>query len=182
MSGSAVVTLLVSAALASCGGRASTPGARTAASTGEAVAHFSELTELIASPKAEVLARLGATRDDLEAGFAYEGLMGLSRVKGQTLPAWCFFRQGAVVMLYVGDEAWLAPHVGTDVLAALGPAEATLASRVGKGALMHVWPSRGLAVSMTRARDAIELLEVFPPTTLDTYRRDIWRDPGPFTK
>ena len=54
--------------------------------------------------------------------------------------------------------------------------------RVGKGALMHVWPSRGLAVSMTRARDAIELLEVFPPTTLDTYRRDIWRDPGPFTK
>ena len=182
MTGRAAVASLVLATLAGCGGRSLPDDARTTERGGTTLADFSELTRLATLPRSQVLAELGATADEPEGGYAYEGLTGVTRAQGRTLPAWCFFRGDATVMLYIGDEPWLARHVGADVLEAMGPADGTLASRAGKGARMHVWASRGIAVSVTRARDPVELLEVFPPTTFDTYRSEIWRDPGPFTK
>ena len=51
------------------------------------------------------------------------------------------------------------------------------ASRTGKRGVLEVHPERGFAFS--HQDDQVELAEVFPPTTLEAYERDISAEPAP---
>jgi hypothetical protein len=128
--------------------------------------------------RAEVAARFGLGDDAVVPGVAYEGLSPVDRL---STPAGHFFFQGdRQVMLYVPrailegtDPAALERELG-------GPPAAQLRSRTGADSSFRVWPDRGVAFATDG--HAVEVLEVFPPTTLERYRDEIWQDPGEFIR
>ena len=62
----------------------------------------------------------------------------------------------------------------------LGPPAATLRSRTGADSQLRVYPERGVAYATDGS--SVEILEVFPPTTLDRYQAEIYEDPGEFIR
>jgi hypothetical protein len=118
-------------------------------------------------------ARLEANPDARVApDVGYERLTGVDRVS--TGGRHHFFAGDELAVVYLPRAA----VGGTDaapLFEELGPGE-ELRSRTGKRSLMHVWPDRGLAVSVDED-GAVELAEVFPPTTLDGYRERIYDEP-----
>jgi hypothetical protein len=135
----------------------------------------------------ELLALRGVTRAGLEAqpdvtvasGVSYGALSGVDRVHAPAFsPAHFYFAGADLKLVYVPRTAvgdiraadWLE-RVGT------GP---QLQSRTGKRALLEVRPALGFAFS--HDEDAVELAEVFSPTTLAEYEREIYEDPGSFVR
>jgi hypothetical protein len=110
----------------------------------------------------------------------YEGLHGVRRLHNPDVhPGHFYFDGDRQVMLYVGRRA-LADEDPAALAGALGGPGEELPSRAGKSSVMHVYPSRGVAFSSDG--HAVELLEIFAPTTLDEYRARVWQDPGTFVK
>lgn len=137
---------------------------------------MSELDELLALRglgRAEVLARCGGEQAAVDV--AYERLAGVDRL---TTPAGHFFFRGQEqVMLYVPATA-LADIDPAALERELGEPAARLRSRAGGDSAFLVYPGRGVALS-TDGR-AVEILEIFPPRSLEQYVAEIWRDPGVF--
>jgi hypothetical protein len=137
-----------------------------------------ETLALRALSRSEVAARFGLGEDAVVPDVAYENLRPVDRL---STPAGHFFFQGdRQAMLYVPrsmlegtDPAALERGLG-------GPPAAQLPSRTGADSELRVWPDRGVAFA-TDGR-AVEVLEVFPPTTLERYRDEIWNDPGEFIR
>lgn len=126
----------------------------------------------------ELLKRLGASRDDVHPGVAYEGLKDVDRVHVEGAhPAHFYLRGDRVTMIYSGE-----PPVG-DVAAlqeALGGPGTELNSRAGKRAVLHAYPEQGIAFSVQD--DEVDFVEVFPPMALERYEAEVYRDPGPFVE
>lgn len=133
-----------------------------------------ELRELTLDDAAE---RFGLSDDDLDRGLRYEGLSELTLAhKPAAHPGYFYFDDGRLAMLYVE-----APGIDAAALQAeLGDPEATLRSRAGKGYVQRVYPERGIAYSSKG--DHVAFVEVFPPTSLERYEREIYEDPGEFTR
>jgi hypothetical protein len=118
------------------------------------------------------------TRQQLEAqpgssvdpDVGYEGIDGVDCV---TTPDGDFFFDGndLRVVYADGDGAAAAP-----LLEELGPGE-ELRSRAHKRSMLHVWADQGLAASVREGR--IDFVEVFPPTSLEAYRSEIYEEPEP---
>jgi len=110
----------------------------------------------------------------------YEGLQGVRRLHNADVhPGHFYFDGERQVMLYVGRRA-LAGEDPAEWERALGGPGEELPSRAGKSSVMHVYPDRGVAFSSDG--HAVELLEIFAPTTFDDYRARIYEDPGAFVK
>jgi hypothetical protein len=117
---------------------------------------------------------------DGEPGVRYERLRPVRRLHNAAVhPGHFYFDGNHQVMQYVGaaglegvDPAELERRLG-------GPGE-ILHSRAGKSSVMHVYADRGVAFSSDGHE--VELLELFPPTTFEDYRRRIYEDPGAFIK
>lgn len=132
-----------------------------------------ERLELRGLGRDEVRARLGG--EDAVPDVAYEQLAGVDRIS--TPAGHFFFRGDEQVMLYVPRSAMEDVAPG-ELEQELGEPAARLRSRAGGDSAFLVYPDRGVAFS-TDGR-AVEILEIFPPTTLERYVEEIWRDPGVF--
>lgn len=141
--------------------------------------YLEEWLTLRALSRDELVQRVGASRPDVAEGVAYQGLRPVDRVQlpGER-PAYAFFRGDELVMLYAGRGA-LKDISRASLEADLGDGH-ELRSRAGKRSLLHVYPDRGVAFSADG--DEVEFLEVFPPTTLERYESEIYREPGPFVE
>ena len=80
-----------------------------------------------------------------------------------------------MAVVYVsGRAAGASPDA---LLAELGEGE-TLPGAASAGSELHVYPDRGIAFS--HDADKLEMVEAFAPTTLDDYKRALYRDPPKF--
>jgi hypothetical protein len=139
-----------------------------------------ELDELLALRDLDrdgVRRRFGAV--DVADDVAYEQLRPVDCLSPQEFEGHFYFRGDHQVMLYVGRAALAGADLAA-VKAELGDPEAKLASRAGSESAFWVYPQRGVAFSTDGS--SVELLEVFPPTTLERYKSEIYEDPGEFIR
>jgi hypothetical protein len=139
---------------------------------------LAEARALLALPQDELLARLGASAEDIDDGYAYEGLQGLSVLfRPEAFPGRIYLRDGRPQVIYVsGDGGWTEAGLQAE----LGGPGAELRSRAGKTSTQHAYPEQGVAFSSDG--DEVAFIEVFPPRPLADYERDIYREPGPFIR
>ena len=136
-------------------------------------------THLSGASLDEVASATGADLTQRESVTGYQRLKDLD-VIDTTGGARIFLRDDDVVLIYVGE---IALPSGTDhdaLVKAAGSHGETLRSRQGKSALMHVVADRGVAWSEDGGE--VGFLELFPPTTIDRYRRTIYREPPKFKR
>jgi hypothetical protein len=136
-----------------------------------------ELVALRDLSRGQIAERFGLDDAGAARDVAYEGLGAVDRLS--TPAGHFFFRGDDLVMLYV-PRAALQDTDPSALERELGPPAAELRSRTGAESSMRVWPDRGVAFASDGG--AVEVLEVFPPTTLEHYRDEIWRDPGEFIR
>jgi hypothetical protein len=135
----------------------------------------------------ELLSLRELTRSRLEAepsatvdrDVAYGSLKGVDRVHAAGLsPAYFYFRGDDLKLVYVPRAAVSeAPAAAWRERVGSGP---QLRSRTGKRFVLEVRPALGFAFAHDDG--AVELAEVFEPTTLDDYEQRIYEDPGPFVR
>lgn len=136
-----------------------------------------ELLRLRDLDRAGVRERFGIA--NVAEDVRYEGLEDVDRLDPATLHAHFFFSGDRQVMLYLPGGALEDAHPAA-LEAELGPPAATLRSRTGERSAIHAYPERGIAFATDGER--VELLEVFPPKTLERYEAEIYRDPGEFIR
>ena len=124
--------------------------------------------------------RFGIGDDQVTRGVGYGSLSGLDRLDNlNAFPGYFFFRGSELVLLYLGRGA-LENADPAALERELGPPAATLRSRTGADSQLRVHPERGVAYATDGS--SVEILEVFPPTTLDRYQAEIYEDPGEFIR
>jgi hypothetical protein len=137
---------------------------------------------------ADLLALRELSRDELQARFGaletdsqvrYEGIERVDRLHSDEFPGHFYFRGDELRMLYVPRSALEDADLG-ELQRELGEPEVTLSSRTGEDSSLLVYPERGAAFATDGEK--VEILEVFPPTTLDGYRSEIYQDPGEFIR
>jgi hypothetical protein len=138
---------------------------------------------------ADLLALRGLSRDQLQArlgaleadpGVRYEGIEGVDRLHdAAAFPGHFYYRGDDQLMLYIPRSALKEADLG-ELRTALGEAAASLSSRTGEDSTVYVYPERGVAFATDG--EQVEILEIFPPTTLDAYESGIYKDPGEFIR
>jgi hypothetical protein len=140
-----------------------------------------ELADLLALrelSRDELQARLGPLEADPDV--AYEHITGVDRLHDPSaFPGHFYFRGDELLMLYVPRSA-LADASLEELRRELGEPAATLSSRTGEDSTLFVYPDRGVAFASDGEK--IEILEIFPPTTLDAYVAGVYNDPGDFIR
>ena len=140
-----------------------------------------ELADLLALrelSRDELQARLGALETDPDV--AYERIAGVDRLhEAGVFPGHFYFRGDEQQMLYIPRSALADTDLGA-LRGELGEPAATLSSRTGEDSTLYVYPRRGVAFASDG--DRVEIVEVFPPTTLDAYESGIYQDPGEFIR
>ena len=139
---------------------------------------LADLLALRGLSRADLQARLGALATD--PGVAYERLSGVDRLHDPAaFPGHFYYRGDDQQMLYVPRSALKDADLG-ELRSALGEPAATLSSRTGEDSTLYVYPERGVAFATDGA--TIEIVEIFPPTTLEAYVSAIYKDPGDFIR
>ena len=133
---------------------------------------FAELRDL---DRATLLDRVGRTEADVRRDVAYRGLEHVDTVTSQG--AHIYLRGDRVALIYGDDLSFESPSA-SEMQRALGGEGEMLASPASKRGVVHVYPEHGVAVS--EEDDHVQFIEVFPPTTLDRYRAEIYREPPRF--
>jgi hypothetical protein len=135
-----------------------------------------ELLALRELDRGAIVERLGASPEQITPDVSYGSLGHVDRLTAPGAhPAHFFFRGDELALIYVPEDA--LHGVTPDQLG--GPGE-RLRSRFGKDAALYVHADRGVAY--TEENGAVVALEVFPPTTLDRYRDEIWWEPPGFIR
>ena len=140
-----------------------------------------ELADLLAlrgRSRAQLQERFGALETD--PGVAYERISGVDRLHdADAFPGHFYFRGDDLVMLYIPRSALTDTDLGA-LRSELGEPAATLSSRTGEDSTLSVYPERGVAFASDG--EQVEIVELFPPTTLDAYQSGIYKDPGEFIR
>jgi hypothetical protein len=140
-----------------------------------------ELADLLALrelSRDELQARLGALETD--PSVSYERIGDVDRLSDlDAFPGHFYFRGDELQMLYIPRSA-LAGAAPGELERELGEPAATLRSRTGEDSSLLVYPDRGVAFATDG--EQVEILEVFPPTTLEAYESGIYKDPGEFIR
>jgi len=111
----------------------------------------------------------------------YEGLEHVTHYYNPSVsPARVYVSDGRVQMVYVPSGAAVAETTPSEIDAQIGGRGHRLRSRTGKTANQYVQAERGVAYSEDEGR--VQFVEIFPPRSLEAYLKDIYRDPGPFTR
>ena len=135
-----------------------------------------ELLSLRELTRSRLEAEPGATVDP---DVAYGSLKGVDRVHASSLsPAHFYFAGDDLELVYVPRGA-ISGAPAAAWLERVGPGP-QLRSRTGKRSVLEVRPELGFAFAHDDG--AVELAEVFTPTTLDGYEQRIYEDPGPFVR
>ena len=124
-----------------------------------------QLLALTAMDRAAALNAVGARAGDVEDGYSYQSMSGLSVLDlPKRFGARVFFDGDAVAIVSIPD-----PSIAPDAIRALmGDDVVELRSRQGKRAMIELDAARGLAFSSDD--DEVGFIEMFPPTTADDYR------------
>ena len=140
---------------------------------------LADLLALRGADLATVCARTGVDPSSRDADVRYEALTDVERLDGPDAPR-VFVRGDDVVLVYAGS--WVLPQglTSQEVAEAVGTDGEVLRSRQGKTALLHVAAQAGVAWSEDGGE--VDSLELFPPTDLDTYRAQVYREPRAFTR
>ena len=125
--------------------------------------------------RAEVRERFDIPDSGVDRNVAYERITGVDRLhEPGAFPGHFYFRGDELAMIYVPRTALADTDLGA-LRAALGEPSATLSSRTGEDSSLLVYPERGIAFATDGER--VEIVEIFPPTTLDEYRTQIYKEP-----
>src|SRR5262245_321752 len=134
------------------------------------------LISLRSLSREEVMQRFHMTAEHVQEGASYLKLGGLMEFHNPDMhPAWFFFKGPSLVMVDINDDEFLASLSSEKLQRELGGEGEVLRSRQGKTCNLHVHPEKGIAFSAQG--DIVGLVEVFPPTNLAHYRRDIYEEP-----
>jgi hypothetical protein len=140
-----------------------------------------ELADLLALrelSRAELQARFGALETDPKV--RYEGIEHVDRLNAPAaFPGHFYYRGDDQQMLYVPRSALKDADLG-ELRSELGEPAVALSSRTGEDSTLYVYPERGVAFATDG--EQVEILEIFPPTTLDAYQSGIYQDPGEFIR
>jgi hypothetical protein len=98
----------------------------------------------------------------------------------KTHPGYFYFRDGKFALLYVGRCKQLEQIELKELQQELGGLGIEMRSRSGKQFNHHVYPEKGVAFTVDRA--SVRFLEIFPPTSLEVYKSEIYEEPSPFIK
>ncbi|RAW00580.1 hypothetical protein [Pseudochryseolinea flava] len=118
--------------------------------------------------------------DQVTENVAYEKIKNVLRVdlgEGQFF----YFKEGRLQMIYISNETvikklWEEFKRGEDI----DNPDQTLRSRAGKTSNQLVFPSRGIAASVTH--DEVDFMELYPPCTMEDYLENIYREFQPFIR
>lgn len=125
--------------------------------------------------RGQVQDRFGIDETGVDADVAYEGLGGVDCLyEPSAFPGHFFFRGDALAMIYIPRSA-LTDADPDELRRALGEPAATLSSRTGEDSSLLVYPDQGVAFATDG--EHVEIVEVFPPATLDDYRTRIYKEP-----
>jgi hypothetical protein len=140
-----------------------------------------ELADLLALrelSRAELQARFPALAIDPKV--RYEGIEHVDRLHDpDAFPGHFYFRGDELAMLYVPRSA-LKDADPDELQRELGTPATTLSSRTGEDSSLLVYPDRGVAFATDG--EHVEILEIFPPTTLKAYLAGIYDPPGEFIR
>ena len=130
----------------------------------------------------EVVAALDLTPDRMNVGDHYGSLRGLTALSNPAVqPGTVYFLDNRFALFYIEDLAdELSQLTPKSLQRHLGGEGEKLRSRAGKRCMQHVYPERGVAFSA--CDDEVNFLEIFPPTTLDEYRRTLYQEPPRFVR
>ena len=121
--------------------------------------------------------------DAIVAGVRYGAIVGLTLHGYTPKAASLYFRNGQLVVLALGPNAGngLSTELA-DWTAALGGAEPerVLDSRVDKNARLRLYASRGIALHVVGQR--VELVELFPAASVESYMAHLYVAPPVFRK
>jgi hypothetical protein len=140
------------------------------------------LGQLLAIPGANLAAAkeiTGASGDQRERITGYQGLRDLDVIEapgGERI----HLRHNEVVLVYVGSTALPDGLTSDSLRSAVDSDGDLLPSRQGKLAELHVVADRGIAWSEVDGE--VGFVELFPPTTLAAYRREIYQQPPVFSQ
>lgn len=118
-----------------------------------------------------------ASADQREPITGYQGLTALDVIKAPN-GVRIYVRGDDVVLIYAGRSVLQGQLTDEELAAAVGSAGEELRSRQGKRALLHVAAESGIAWS--ELDGVVGFVELFPPTDLATYQREIYREPPRF--
>lgn len=137
--------------------------------------------EVLGLQPQELLARLDLANAEVREGLRYEGMSGLTMYYNpERFAGRIYVREGKVAIVYVPSGEELRKTSPVELARQLHGKPADLRSRAGKEFTHHVYAEQGVAFSDDD--EAIRFVEVFPPRSLDAYKREIYRDPGPFIR
>ena len=129
----------------------------------------------------EVIQKFSIPKKDIDNNANYEKLSKLTLLKNNKFhPGYFYFKDGKLVMLYIGKNDQLEkldPKVLQDNLVEKG---ISLRSRAGKTFNHYVYPEKGVAFSADSR--SVRFIELFPPTSLEAYKVEIYEDVPPFIK
>ncbi|WP_041233032.1 hypothetical protein [Cylindrospermum stagnale] len=129
----------------------------------------------------EIRTRLSISEENTEQNVGYEKLTQLTLFHNPNAHfGYFYFRDGKLVMLYVGDHEQveqLDPKVLEEKLGGRG---IRLRSRAGKRFNHYVYPDKGVAFSADS--QSVSFIEIFPPTSIEAYKADIYEEVPPFIK
>lgn len=130
----------------------------------------------------DVQARFDFADLEIEKNVGYERLKNLTSVADKAGEIPTFFFQGKrQVLMYLTAEMLEARELKPeDFYRKFGKAHFALRSRAGKTHQQIVYPAQGIAFSTDGA--SLDFLEIFPPTTIAKYKREIYRTVPAFTK
>jgi hypothetical protein len=139
-------------------------------------------TDLRAFNLDDAQTKLGSENFAVEKNVGYERLQNLTSFTDKTGETPTLFFQGErQVLLYLNAEMLAARELTPEYLyRKFGKRYVQLRSRAGKTHRQIVYPSQGIAFSTGGA--SLDFLEIFPPTTLARYRREIYRTPSAFIR
>jgi len=123
------------------------------------------------------LRAIRSSEGDVDDGDGYQSLEDLSVVRSKKYDNARFYFNGPdLVMIAVSEPSISA----ADIRSMMGDDVVELRSRQGKSAMIQVDAAAGLAFSSDD--DEVGFLEIFPPTTADDYRQQIYWEPPAFRK
>lgn len=129
----------------------------------------------------EIQNRFSISEEHIDQDTGYEKLADLTEFYNpDTHPGHFYFRDGKFVMLYVGKSKELEQLDPKALQDNMGEPSIRLRSRAGKRFNHYVYPEKGVAFSADH--NGVRFLEIFPPTSLEAYKSEIYEEPPPFIK
>jgi hypothetical protein len=126
-----------------------------------------------------VLSATGAAQGRREPVTGYQSLQNLDVIEAPN-GVRIYLRGNDVALIYAGEAALPDDADEADLVAVVGSEGEFLRSRQGKRAALHVVAEQGVAWS--EQDGVVAFVELFPPTRLEDYRRDIYLEPPQFVQ